>query len=416
MTARPDDASPEVERSRRMALRALGFVLVSVAGAVAPLVVLPALTSRFGAAGWSSIAIGMSIGSAAAVICELGYGLSGPMMISRARGRARLAAFQISLRARVLALLPAATLGAALSFALAADFKAEAAATAVAFSALGLANTWFFVGTGRPFALLLCDTLPRVGLTVAAAVSLNNGAPLWAYPLSIGVAGVLAPLLGGRWASRGEPRLRLRLGPRRLFGVIAFQGHATSGRLASSVYIALPVALVALTSPQSVAVFAAAERLQRMVLTGLQVLPNVAQPWVGASSRRDERTRRATRATQVMAIVGIGTALVYVAVFPVVIGVLFSSTIDVPHIVVWLSFLVISLTSVSRGVGGLVLVALSRVPAIARSAYLGLTVGVVAIPVGAALFGAAGGMAGEVLAEASVLGAQLRAASRARKS
>jgi hypothetical protein len=67
----------------------------------------------------------------------------------------------------------------------------------------------------------------------------------------------------------------------------------------------------------------------------------------------------------------------------------------------------------SRATGGLALVALQRVDAIALSATVGAIVGVPAILLGAWGLGALGAVLGEIAAESSVLVVQLHALRRA---
>ena len=50
--------------------------------AVTPLIAIPAITSTAGARGWEAYALGLSIGSAACVIIELGWPLTGPQRVA----------------------------------------------------------------------------------------------------------------------------------------------------------------------------------------------------------------------------------------------------------------------------------------------------------------------------------------------
>ena len=51
-------------RARGQVGRLLLHFLVPAVSAAAPLAVIPAVTSRFGASGWSAVAVGMSVGIA----------------------------------------------------------------------------------------------------------------------------------------------------------------------------------------------------------------------------------------------------------------------------------------------------------------------------------------------------------------
>ncbi|WFR68066.1 hypothetical protein P9139_06980 [Curtobacterium flaccumfaciens] len=70
------------------------------------------MTAQFGAKGWTAMALALSVGGAAAIIAELGWGVTGPQRLGREPDRAgRL--FADSLASRLVAvtvLLPVAVL------------------------------------------------------------------------------------------------------------------------------------------------------------------------------------------------------------------------------------------------------------------------------------------------------------------
>ncbi|MFC8190581.1 hypothetical protein ACFUMH_02825 [Cellulomonas sp. NPDC057328] len=382
--------------------RLAGFAAVAIASAVVPLLSVPALTASYGADGWAAVATGMSVGAAAAVVIELGYGLTGPQMVAREGPRARAATLVLSAWTRAMLFVPAAAVASGVAAAVAPHHGGAAALMAAAAAAQGMATVWFYTGTGRPHLILACDIAPRVVAAGASALLLTHGAPLIVHPALLLGASLVAVCVGVTVAVRGTG-VRRRIRPRRCLRVLRIQSRVTTGRLASSVYIALPTAMVATVAPLATATFASVERVQRLVLAGLAILPGAAQSWVGSAQDRRERTRRAWRATGVLVLTGGVAAAALVFAMDAITLLLFQGTVEVDRSLALLSAAVIVLTSASRGVGGLVLVAMQRPHKVADAALGGSAVGVVAIPVAARALGAAGGLIGEVAAELATL-------------
>jgi hypothetical protein len=405
VTLRPD-------RVRALAGRFAVFVAVPALTSLVPLLALPGVTSVAGASGWAAVAVGQSVGAAGAVVTELGWGLTGTVRVGRQSEAAarRLLAWSLATKSvAVLAVMPVAAAAAAL---LAPAHRPEAAAIAGVGALSSVNAVWFYIGRGDPGRLLLLDALPRTLCGVGSAVLLLHGAPLWIFVLGVGVPALTAPVLAVRAVGLRRTDC-VGMTSRRLLQVIAMQRTALAGRAVSSVYIALPVTLVAAVAPTAVvASFAAADRLQRMILTGLQALPNTVQHWVGSSPDLTTRLTRARRACVVTVLLGAGVGAGLVVLAPTVSRWLFSDTASVTRPEAVFCAGIITVVSGSRITGGVILVVLRRVRSITVSASVGACVGVVAVPVGAATHGVAGALAGTLLAELAVLGVQLDAARR----
>ncbi len=391
--------------------RAAGFALYTAITVLTPLVTVPAVTSRFGADGWAAIATAQSLGAAGAVAIDLGFGLIGTQRVARMSDASRRRFLAVSLRIRLVAAVVVVPLSAGVAMLVVRDHVPESGCVAAAAALFGLSSTWFFVGTAAPARAVVTDAIPRLAFACGAAIALSLGAPLAAYAVLVLVAAGVPPVLavvttGVRWdAWTYVPWHRvLRLVPKLL--------GPTSGRLASAAYITLPVAIVALVAPQAVAVFSVVERLQRFTLAGMQLVPNALQGWVAVEVSRRARLLRARRAAAACFAIGILAATVYAIVFDLAVSVLFSGIVDVSSSLVALSCGVIVLTCASRGVGGIWLVALGDVASVSRSAFAGAVVGLPSLVVLAWRFGAAGGLVGELVAEAAVLARQLPAAVR----
>lgn len=394
--------------------RLFGFLVLPMLGAISPLIALPAITSNFGALAWASVAIAQSVGAAGGVLVELGWGLNGPQRVARARAVNQRQILATSLATKGVAFVVIGPVAAVVSVLLAPGYEIAAALVAVGATGVGLTASWFFVGTGSPSKIMITDSLPRIIAVIIATVAISLGAPLLVYGLAIFIPSVASPMLALLLTRVGFGDFRTVRG-RRILIAIRLQMVALSGRAVSALYIALPITLVSIVSPQSVAVFASIERLQRMTLTVLQSVPNFMQGWVGRAPDRVLRLRRATRSILLNAIMGAAAGAVFAALAPWVSSVLFSGVVTVSFTLSALGGCMIFIVCVSRATGNIALVALRNIRAISLSALAGALVGVPAILLLAFHFGPLGALLGEIAAEATVLLIQLSAVRRALK-
>lgn len=383
-----------------------GFALIPLIGTVTPLLVIPAITSTQGAAGWASIAIGQSVGGGASVLVELGWALTGPQLIAKSTSVERAYLYRLAHLSKAAVFLSVGPLAAVLAYVLAPTEPLSAALTALAGAALGMSPIWFFIGTAEPLKILYSDTLQRIVLTAVSAVLLLNGLPLVVYAVLSLVSALMAPLLGLIWArSRGNRVEPVTVGA--MGRSLRTQSLALAGRSFSAIYIALPVVIVSIVSPSSVAVFAAAERLQRMGLGVLQSIPNSMQGWIGSADSTVESKSRLKKALQINVALGLFSGIAFGLLAPLASRIIFTGEATVPFELSFICMLVILLTCVSRATGGLALVAFRGVHVIAYSAAAGGAVGLTLIALLGHLYGSAGAMAGEVAAELTVLLVQL---------
>lgn len=374
--------------------------------AISPLVALPAITSQFGEAGWSSVAVGQAVGAATAVVVELGWGLGGPQRVAKQSLSNRRQTFATALLLKGVVFVPCAIAAAGLTFLLSPTLHLEAVLVSVGAAASGLNMVWYFVGTASPRAIVLTDAIPRLFFMTLTAVGLYVGMPLWTYGVTLLTTSFLAPGLGVL-AVRVSLRSFTALSPSRLVRVMSQQIGALSGRALLAIYISMPVVLVTIVAPSSVPVFAAAERLMRMSLSLLVAVPNSMQRWIGTATTLENRLDRAIKALITNSLLGLAAGAGFALVAPPVSEKIFSGVGTIPHDMAYLAGCVIFMVCCSRASGGLLLVSLRQVGAITASSALGCLLGIVAIYVLASEWGGHGAFVGEIFAELSVLLAQL---------
>lgn len=383
------------------------FSLAPLLSAIASLIALPVLTSRFGADGWAAVAFGISVGSAASVVVELGWGLDGPVRVAGAGPQARRTWFALSLATKLLMFLfvvvPVALAGALFS----SQYPFEGGLSAISGAALGFTSVWYFVGVGSPLRLVMSESVPKVVAALSAAALMYLGGPLLVYPVALILGALSSPIIAsflvlkpGLTDFRGLSLPRVRLATRG-------QLTALRGRAASAVYLSLPTALLGVVSPSSVSVFAAADRLQRMALTFLQILPNTFIGWANEDRRTSQKWKKVKLALAINTLIGLTAGIVWFYGMPLLARVVFAGKIDISNNIVALSSLLILTTVSSRAVGGIGLIAFRGTKYVSDSAILGAILGICTILLFGALAGAQGAFWGLVVAELAVLGWQI---------
>lgn len=372
------------------------FLIVPAASAAAPLAVIPAVTSRFGAEGWSSVAVALAVGVAASVVAELGWSIVGPQRIAR-NPASRGSIYEAALASRLVAVLVAGPVAAVLGFVLVDDHRVSAALLALGVVLGALSPSWFFTGLGRPLLILVCETAPRILAALLSALIIVSGGPLPVYGLGMIVAAVACWLLAARFG-------RLPLWPstvafRAVPATLRDQAVLVGGRGVTTVYKSLPVVLVGFVSPGAVATFAALDRPLRMGLQVLTAIPNRLQAWIGTPDRH-----LSARRGRISILINVGLGIVSGAVFavamPTVATVLFTGTIAVDATISLLGGILIAVICASRGLG-LSLVAASRANHTSAAALVSAAVALGGVPLGVTLGGVAGAVVGLIAAEAA---------------
>ncbi|GAA4678840.1 oligosaccharide flippase family protein [Frondihabitans cladoniiphilus] len=379
----------------RRHFRVMGlYTLAPVAAGLAPLAVIPAVTGRFGAEGWSVVAVSLAVGSAASVIAELGWTIVGPQLVARASGEtARL--YEEALASRLVALAFVLPIGLVVTVLTTEHHLIAACLITAGVTSAAVNPAWLFTGLGRPTSILVADTLPRVALCLLSALVITAGGPLEVYGLALlgtAVVGLVAAsrMLGVPLCPR---RHSFAAVPRRL----KEQGMLVLGRGVTTVYKALPVVVLSAISPGAVAAYSALDRPLRMGLGILIAVPNRLQSWAGVADGR-LRSRRVRVSLVVNAALGLAGGLVFAAGIPLVTAVLFRGVVTVDAELTWLGAAVVAAACLSRGFG-FALVVDRRANATAVAAFWAAGTAVVCLPLGAVLDGATGLLLGVLAAE-----------------
>ena len=337
-----------MRRTFRRSWTLLLFLVIPGLGAVTPLLVYPAITSRFGAAGFTAVAIGLSVGMTVSAICELGWGVLGPQRIARSPRSTHVELVRSSLATKLLALLLGAPAAVLITWWTLPEQELAGAVTALGAALTALSPSWYLTGLNRPAWILVSDTLPKVLTNLAVAGALLLGAPLLTYGASTIVTSILPIVLVG---VLGRESLRPRREDLRSgWAVIRQQGPLTVGRAVSVGYTSLPLTLTSMLAPTAAPLFAATDRIMRMGLTVLAGLPSRLQSYLGVNDP-GERARRIRRVLIVNALLGLVAAAVFVLVMPLATDLVFTGTIHPEPLVTGTMGAVVLAVCTSRGYG-----------------------------------------------------------------
>jgi hypothetical protein len=327
------------------------------------------------------MATGQSLGMAIAVIVELGWGITGPVRAASSTMPDISRLFRDSVAERGLTLLMLIPVIAAIILGLGTAHPRVAILAAVSMSLNGLAASWLYVGMSKPLLMVLLDTLPRAGASLAGAWTLVAlGRNLEILPIIQILGGIIATLAPFAFL----PSPSRRTGKRRSMGRVIqefwqAQGAAMVVRVSTTAYVALPTVLLAIVSgPTAVASYAAVDRLARSGLSGLGSAGLAFQGWIPAVTGRARlsRMRAALYFNGLLSIVS-GTAFIILA--PWLIRVLFLDRIDTSPVAIWSFGVAIAFVVMSRCTGIQCLAVLGRTWYVAGSTALGFLISIPSI-------------------------------------
>lgn len=320
------------------------------------------------------MAIGQSIGGAAAVISELGWGVVGPQQLAKLSKQARIGLYQTALASRLTASLPLVVIAGVLAALVAVDGRAEAALLAAGTALSSLSASWFFTGINRPFLILGTESLPKIVTALISGVLISLGHTMAIFGILTILQVVISLYLAGRCI--GGRKIPGRDEFRQAPAIIRRQFVVSLGRSISVVYTFLPTAIAAVVAPSVVPAYAAVDRLMRMSLAVLAGIPSRLQSWLGSATGRSLHQRRALT-IQLNLVLGVLCGIGFGVFAPLVGQIVFAGSLTIEAELAWASGALLAIICASRGLG-LVLVSVgaanSITMAIVPSALTGLAV------------------------------------------
>ena len=405
MTTTPEAAPLSLVR-RIVAFAGLPFLSL-----VTPFLFLPILARVAGAEAWLAIAVGQSVGAFLALVVALGYNTVGPTMVALAVTEERPTVLRRSILARALLFVPCSIIAVALATVIAPEgFRIEAGIMSLAMTMTGLSSAWYMVGLGRAGLIVVYEILPRIVATaLAAVVLLLWGHVIW-YPLLLVVAATVS-IFWYLLRTVGLRALRERR-PGEIRSVMAFNRSAMATEVIGGAYNSLAVTLVSVTaSTAQAASYVSGDKLYRIGQYSTSALGNALQGWVVEDDRAQfaERARRALLLHIALGAVGFATFAFF---GPWLSGMLFGEAVAIDEATaIGLGVATFGI-AVGTAVGRVILIGLGARREFLISVIIGASIGVPAIIVLSAAFGAAGGAWGLAIGEAASVTSQSIFASR----
>ena len=302
--------------------RLAGFSGLPLLAMVTPFLLLPIVARLLGVEGWSSFAVGQTVGVFASTAIMVGWHVSGPARLALATNSTQRAElYDQALWSRILIatlILPVAiTITALLSRP---SHVADAVLMTIAMSLLGLTPAWYCIGLGSSRLLAVYETAPRLVATVVSALLLALTGQVWIYPLLLIAASVGALVAFSARvvrAPRNHPTLRA------LVRALCHQAPLAASNVVGALYTATPVPIaVALSSQGASAAFASAERLYRFSRFTITSTANAFQSWVlEPDATRPRRRQLAVIGTH--SLLGLAGAIALALLGPWATGILF---------------------------------------------------------------------------------------------
>jgi O-antigen/teichoic acid export membrane protein len=396
-------ALPSKLRSlRRQVGRSWLYVTIPAVSGLAPLLALPAVSHAAGTDGWGAVAVGQSTGLAAYSVVLLGWGLNGPQTVSRMDEQEARSALALSFITRLQAWTVLSVVIGPIAAIVSPHFPLVAGLTAAGTAATGLSCSWWFIGRGRPLAILLTETIVELAGVLIAAGLLLAKVTLLVYPLLGCLIPALLAALFGLWRA-GALRVIWQVRQHHVAAAVRAQAAALLGVGVSGVFQALLVTFVAIASPAALPTYAACERMLRMGVGVIVAVPNAMQRWVGRSESEATRTRRVLTAIRYMALIGLAAGIFFALAAPSLADLLFDGKVHVPEVTAVLAGAAVALMATLMATGSVGLVAVREFRTITVAALAGALIGIPTMMLGAHYFGSKGAYGGELLAELAII-------------
>ena len=310
--------------------RIAGFAMLPALSMLASLVLLPLIAHFDGAAGWTGMALGQSVGALVSLVAGLAWPMVGAQRVVEAHGvEARRQIFALSVLTRGLVIAALSAVAAPVVWSLAVPGQKPAAVCFMFSAALnGLTASWYYAGTGRPRYLVINEGISRFAGYVVAIPAVLITASTLAYAISNLVFVVIA--FGLNYATifgrHGMPRVRWR----QVRGTYRAHFVGTLARLATSAHAYLPTALLSATVPGVVPLYTALDNVYKSGCNAVSFLPPALVEWIQAD--RAAAHRRKKVAFAICLAIAVAVSLGWLLLGPILMGFLYQNAVEFPTI------------------------------------------------------------------------------------
>lgn len=271
--------------------RVAGFAMLPGLSMLASLVLLPLIAHFDGAAGWTGMALGQSVGALVSLVGGLAWPTVGAQRIVEAEDadtRRRIFAVSLMSRGPLIALLATVALPAVWWLA-APTQRLSTACFLTATSLNGLTASWYYAGTGSPRHLVVNEGITRfAGYALAIPAVIISNSTLSYAALNL-VFVIVAIGLNYRtiFGSRGMPHV----GWAQVREVYQVHFLGSLARLAGSAHSYLPTSLLSATAPSVVPLFTAIDNVYKSGCNAVDFLPSALIEWMQTTETNAHRRK-----------------------------------------------------------------------------------------------------------------------------
>jgi PST family polysaccharide transporter len=393
--------------------RLLGFGIVPALSILSSVALIPLISRSFGPDGWVALTMGSSIGAIVSVIAGMAWSVFGGNAVASVGPQARIAMFRTSIAGRGVMLLALVPPAAVASLFLVDDRRLETILFMIGISLNALTASWFFAGTGEPKRLILNEGVVRLAVYMASAIALLAGAPLAAYAAAT-VVGGFSSLLLNWWFITSSPLRLHRADLSHGVTSIREQGWPTVSRVMISLFAFGSPSIFSIVAPSALSLYSAVDVLLKSASNATAVVPQAFISWIGSAARPSRRRRIVA---SMAAVTGMAAAFIIIWIFvgPTICDKIFSSQISWTDSLVLVLGAAIAITMVVRSYELLVLVPTGKPHVVYVANAAGSVAGVVLVAIGAARYGAIGGLYAWIVMHALLLLAYVVLSIRSRR-
>ncbi|MFC4243343.1 hypothetical protein ACFOYW_08150 [Gryllotalpicola reticulitermitis] len=234
-----------------------------------------------GAATWTGVGLGQSVGVVASIISMWGWWTIGPSRFAATTNDAQRAQLYVeSLQQRAILFLIATPIAVLITVTLAApQARSISALMAIASATAGLSPAWYSIGAGRPGQLVLFDDIPNAVAVAVAAIAILLTRAVWLYPALLIFANIAAPVI---FAYRLTPNAhRVLVPPKTIWSDVRRQAAVAGTNLVGTTYSSSPIPMATLVDAAGkVGGLVSSDRLYRIGSYTTIALSNALQSWV----------------------------------------------------------------------------------------------------------------------------------------
>jgi hypothetical protein len=255
--------------------------------------------------------------------------------------------------------------------------------------------------------MLLLETTPRVAGMSVGVVLMHHGRGAMVGLACMSAGMLIAFLVVTAWVYSSTTVVAPAPTPKRsLTAILKEQGSGVVSASMTGVYLAAPLAMIALVDPAAQPAFALADRVKNQLIASMSPLVTVLQAWVprGVGCDRMKRARIAFITSCV--VTGVLSA-VFILIGPTLFRWLGDAEVDVSLTVTLLVAVLTALAVTDQVTSKAVLAPYGRLRIVALATVWGAILGLPLIAVGSAIIGAPGALVGAIVGMLVRLGFQV---------